>query len=41
MHIRSNAESIAFYNSGRVEERKTNSRLRVDNFNIILCFHKK
>ncbi|XP_015770297.1 PREDICTED: ATP-binding cassette sub-family D member 4-like [Acropora digitifera] len=28
MHIRSNAESIAFYNSGRVEERKTNSRLR-------------
>ena len=41
MHIRSNAESIAFYKSGELEERKTNSRLWVDNFSIILLIHSK
>jgi len=29
MHIRSNAESIAFYRSGELEMKKTNSRLQV------------
>ncbi|KAJ7384685.1 ATP-binding cassette sub- D member 4 [Desmophyllum pertusum] len=46
MQVRSNAESIAFYRSGNVEMRKTNSRLqsllqtqlRVVNFQCILFF---
>ena len=35
MHIRSNAESIAFYRSGELEMKKTNSRLQVLNSQLI------
>ena len=35
MQIRSNAESIAFYRSGDLEMKKTNSRLQVLNSQLI------
>ena len=38
MQVRANAESIAFYRSGSLEERKSNSKLQVDDSHCLLYF---